>query len=145
MKVSDTFVAHIERLEGFRATLYSDTGGVATIGYGHVPEPGEDFTGVVLTREEACALLRHDIREAEDAVNTHVTVRLYQEQFDALVSFAYNVGEKAFAQSTLLRKLNAGLCCAVPDELRRWTHDNGRFLQGLANRREAEVALYVGS
>ena len=145
MRVSDTFVAHIERLEGFRAALYDDTGGVATIGYGHVPEPGESFAGRTLTRTEALCILKRDIREAEAAVNLHVTVPLKQEQFDALVSFVFNVGEDAFMNSTMLRKLNAGHCCAVVDEFRRWKYDNGRAVRGLALRREAEIALYVGS
>jgi lysozyme len=142
--ISDNFVAHIERLEGFRARLYKDAGGVPTIGYGHVPEPGEQFEGRTLTREEALSLLKHDVEEAEAAVNRLVAVNLKQEQFDALVSFVFNVGEGAFAGSTLLRKLNQGHCCAVPDQLRRWNRTKGRVIAGLAARRNAEISLYVG-
>jgi len=142
--VSDRFVQHIEQLEGYSPKLYRDTGGVLTIGYGHVPEPGERFEGRTLTREEALTLLHHDVAEAEEAVNKHVKVLLKQEQFDALVSFVFNVGESAFANSTLLRKLNAGHCCAVPDQLRRWTRDGGRVVAGLVARRGAEISLFTG-
>jgi len=142
--ISDRFVQHIERLEGFRARLYQDTGGVWTIGYGHVPEPGEDFEKRTLTRDEALALLKHDIEEAEAVVNRLVAVNLKQEQFDALVSFVFNIGEGAFAGSTLLRKLNAGHCCAVPDQMRRWSRDKGRVIAGLVARRSAEIALFTG-
>lgn len=143
--VSKQFPDHIERIEGFRAQAYRDTGGVLTIGFGHVVKPSEAWLQTVtLTREQATDILRKDTKSAAEAVNGNVKVLLRQEQFDALVSFVFNVGETQFRQSTLLRKLNAGHCCAVPDELRRWTKDNGRVYQGLIRRRDAEIALYRG-
>lgn len=140
--VSDSFTRHIELLEGFRAKAYRDINGVVTIGYGHVIRSTEQYLQTaVLTREEALVILRADVKEAEAAVNRLVHVPLKQEQFDALVSFTFNVGQGALANSTLLRKLNAGHCCAVPDQMRRWTN-NGKA--GMIARRAAEVALWIG-
>lgn len=142
MQVSDSFAKHIEALEGFRARAYRDINGVPTIGYGHVIRSDEQWLQTaLLTRDDALRLLRIDIKEAEDAVNRLVQVELKQEQFDALVSFTFNVGQGALSRSTLLKKLNAGHCCAVPGEMRRW--NNGGKV-GLIARRAAEVALYVG-
>lgn len=146
VNVSSKFSEHIEKLEGFKAQAYRDTGGVLTIGFGHAIKPSEvHLRTAVITRDEAVALLHEDTKAAERAVNEHVTIPLSQGQFDALVSFVFNVGERQFRQSTLLRVLNKGRCCAVPDELRRWTRDNGRVVMGLVRRREAEIALYTGA
>ncbi len=139
MTVSDRFVALIETLEGFKAQAYQDINGHMTIGFGHLIKDGEQFG--TLTREEAEALLRKDVMEAEAYVNSFVRVVLKQEQFDALVSFVFNIGAGNFQHSTLLRKLNAGHCCAVPDEMRRWSNGQNR---GLLDRRTKEVALYTG-
>lgn len=145
VNVSSKFAEHIERIEGFKAQAYRDTGGVLTIGFGHAIKPSETrLRSATITREEAVAILRDDTREATRVVNENVTIPLKQEQFDALVSFVFNVGERQFRQSTLLRVLNGGHCCAVPDQLRRWTRDNGRVVLGLVRRREAEIALYTG-
>ena len=146
VQVSNKFIEHIEDIEGFRAQAYRDTGGVLTIGYGHVILPSEGhLKTAVLTRKEAQALLEKDTRNAIKIINSYVTVLLKQEQFDALVSFVFNVGESAFKKSTLLKRLNQGHCCAVPDELRRWVYDNGRRVVGLALRREKEIKLYTGA
>lgn len=145
VKVGKAFVPHIELIEGFRARAYRDVGGVWTIGYGHAIKPSEGhLKKAILTREQAAELLKEDVRDAEDAVNTYVKVPLKQEQFDALVSFTFNVGGGALKRSTLLEKLNAGHCCAVPDELRRWRRAGGKVVAGLVARREKEIALYVG-
>lgn len=145
MEVSDTFPQHIERVEGFRATAYRDAHDVLTIGYGHVIKPGESYLAVsTISRDTAARILHQDTKHAVDVVNTAVKVPLKQEQFDALVSFVFNVGEGAFRSSTLLRKLNAGHCCAVPDEMRRWVHAGPHVVQGLVRRRETEIALYTG-
>lgn len=142
MQVSGRFEKHIEVLEGFRAKAYRDIFGVLTIGFGHTVRSNEHHLQLdVITREEALELLRQDVTEAENAVNRLVTVPLRQEQFDALVSFTFNVGQGALARSTLLKKLNAGHCCAVPGEMRRWTN-NGKA--GMIARRAAEVALWIG-
>ena len=111
-----------------------------TIGIGHlIKDDEQELKTMCLSHDTALALAKIDVTVAEAAVNTYVQVPLKQEQFDALVSFVYNIGIGAFAKSTLLRKLNAGHCCAVPDEMRKWTKQ--RELRG---RRQAEILLYTG-
>lgn len=138
---SDAFVRLVEAREGFRAQKYRDVKGNWTIGFGHLIKPGENYDGITMTRTEAEQLLFADAQEAADAVNRLVTVPLKQEQFDALTSFVFNIGEGQFSTSTLLRKLNAGHCCAVPDEMRKWTAGG---IAGLIARRRAEISMYVG-
>lgn len=143
MRVSQRFVALIEHLEGFRAKAYKDLGGVLTIGFGHLVRPEEHYLHeAVLTREEATTLLLKDIELAAIAVKRLVTYPLRQPQFDALVSFVFNVGVGAFEESTLLRMLNDGhCCCAVPSEMARWNKVHGVAKAGLIARRNAEIAM----
>lgn len=142
-------VAFIAGFEGFRAHLYHDAAGHATIGYGHLvhrgaidgKEPAEFKAGI--SRQRALQLLTQDAAAAAAEVNRSVTCRLNQHQFDALVSFVFNCGGGNFRTSTLRGKLNAGDLSAVPDELRRWTKAGGRELAGLIRRREAEGHLFA--
>ncbi len=99
-------------------------------------------SAINLTQAQETALLRHTVPSYASAVANAVRVPLNQNQFDALVSFAYNIGTPAFRDSTLLRRLNAGDIQAVPGEMRRWNKSEGRVSQGLVNRREAEVAQF---
>ena len=114
--------------------------GTLTIGYGstgpHV-RPGME-----ITRAEAEALLRQDLDRFERAVDSSVTVPLNDNQFAALVSFAFNVGVSAFQKSTLLKKLNAGQYDAVPSELMKWVSSKGKRMPGLVNRRAAETGTW---
>ena len=87
-------------------------------------------------------ILRYDVALAEKAVNKLVKVPLNQNQFDALVSFVFNIGETQFASSTLLAKLNNQDYQAVPSELNRWVHGSGKKLPGLINRRRDEGDLF---
>jgi lysozyme len=147
--VSDAGVRFIARFEGFRPRLYDDPAGNCTIGFGHLvhlgptdgSEPADLRAGI--TRGRALELLHADAEGAAGAVRSHVTVPLGQCQFDALVSFAYNVGVGAFAGSTLVRLLNGGAYDAVPGQLARWTKAGGRTVPGLARRRAAEGALWT--
>jgi GH24 family phage-related lysozyme (muramidase) len=113
--------------------------GVPTIGWGHTRgvKPGD-----TCTVEEAEAFLQEDLAPACHAVESMVKVPLTDNQFDALVSFVFNVGEEAFHDSTLLRVLNAGHYDAVPAQLARWNKDNGVVLTGLTRRRKAEEDLW---
>ena len=86
--------------------------------------------------------MAQDLERFEAAVNDGVQVALNQNQFDALVSFAFNVGRQGFKSSTLLKKLNQGLYDEVPAQLRRWNKTGGNVIQGLVNRREKEIALW---
>ena len=118
--------------------------GTLTIGYGHTAtvRPGQ-----TITAEHGEKLLRDDLARFERAVDTMVKVPLNDSQFGALVSFAFNIGEGAFRNSTLLRKLNAGQYDAVPVQMARWnktTIDGKRVVSpGLVNRRAAEAGLWV--
>lgn len=114
--------------------------GTLTIGVGHV---GPDVRpGMKITKAESRALLRKDLDAFERAVENAVVVALNDNQFAALVSFAFNVGQGNFLKSTLLKKLNAGNYAAVPTELMKWTKSKGKQMQGLVNRRAQEAALW---
>lgn len=141
VKLSSSGQGVIKEAEGLELEAYQDTGGVWTIGYGHTGP--EARPGARISEEEANELLARDVQEAENIINKHVKVPLSQNQFDALASFAYNVGEGQFMNSTLLRKLNDGQYSSVPVELDRWVYDNGQVVKGLINRREKEKKLFL--
>ncbi|MEX0582236.1 MAG: lysozyme [Sneathiella sp.] len=109
----------IKSFEGNRLTAYDDGTGVMTIGYGHT---GDVKVGETITQAQADSYFMEDVKGAVAAVNSAVKVNLTQGQFDALVSFTYNVGGGAFKSSTLLKKLNAGDFNAVTAELDRWIY-----------------------
>lgn len=140
LKPSDGYVALIKKGEGLRLKAYQDTGGVWTIGYGHTRTARQ---GMVITKAEAEALLMQDTEVAINDINEMVEVPLYQNEYDALVSFVFNIGGQQFRNSTLLQVLNDEAYAAVPSELRRWVYDNGVRIQGLANRREKEIAVWL--
>lgn len=133
----------IKRFEGFSPTAYICPAGYPTIGYGHVvkPQEREQFAGDITTAQ-AEALLRQDVQIAERAVLRLIAVPLKDGQFDALVSFTFNLGAGALQRSTLRRKVNRGDHAAVPAELRKWVWAGGRRLEGLVRRRGAEASLY---
>tara|TARA_B100001750_G_scaffold248220_1_gene277568 strand:+ start:2817 stop:3251 length:435 start_codon:yes stop_codon:yes gene_type:complete len=131
----------IKRFEGFSATVYICPAGYPTIGYGHVVKDGEDFSKGI-SKRQAEILLRQDAKTAERAVLRLITVPLTDGQFDALVSFTYNLGSGALQRSTLRRVINRGEHPEVPRQLMRWVWADGRKLKGLIKRREAEALLY---
>ena len=141
MRTSKAGLEFITQHEGCVLTVYDDVAGYPTIGVGHQIRDGEDFSGGI-TREQAIELLSDDVKDAEDCVKAKVTVELSQEQFDALVSFVFNIGPTAFRKSTLLRLLNEGRPEEVPAQLKRWNKAGGSVIQGLINRREAESGLW---
>lgn len=129
----------VKSFEGLRLDAYRDTGGVLTIGYGHTKGvKGGDR----ITEQVASGLLMDDLEDAEAAVAKFITVPLNDNQFAALVSFAFNVGSEAFRRSTLRKKLNARDYDAVPGQLALWVNDNGKKLAGLVRRRKAEADLW---
>ena len=141
MQTSKAGLEFIASHEGCVLNVYEDVAGYPTIGIGHLIRDGEDFSGGI-TRDQAIELLQDDAKEAEDCVNANVTVDLSQEQFDALVSFVFNVGIGAFRKSTLLRLLNEGRPEEVPVQLKRWNKAGGKIVQGLISRRAAESDLW---
>jgi lysozyme len=153
-RVSDEGLRHLMRTEGFRNKAYKDVAGYPTIGVGHLLTSQEKRTGTImingkavsykngLTDEQVKDLLAQDVKKYEKVVIDSVKVPLTQGQFDALVSFSYNVGPNAFKKSNLLRVLNQGKYNQVPNEMRKWVKAGGRVVKGLKNRREAEIALW---
>ena len=147
MKLSDNGVDFIKRYEGFKSQVYLDAVGIPTIGYGTTHY--EDHRAVVLTDPAmseggATRVLRNEVdRVYGHAVNTYVQVPLNQNQFDALTSFVYNEGPRAFKHSTMLKYINQNRFDLAALEFRRWTKAGGRTLKGLQTRREAERALFV--
>lgn len=140
--------------EGLELNEYIDSGGAPTIGVGHLMSRSERMSGKIiikgkavvyrngLTTDQCWDLLDQDLDSAENTVNNAVKIGLNQNQFDALVSFVFNIGETAFRTSTLLKVLNAGNFDQVPTQLRRWIRDNGKVVKGLINRREKEITLW---
>jgi lysozyme len=143
MRVSLAGLEIIKRFEGFSAEPYYCPGGKLTIGYGHVLNDEESSTIERITKEHAEALLRQDAKIAEDAINQFSTFNLTQNQFDALVSFVYNVGVYAFEKSTLLRMLNKGEYALAAKQFDRWVYADGKKLGGLVLRRAAERELFL--
>lgn len=141
--VSDDLLEFLAAWEGCELEIYEDAAGLATIGVGHLIRKGEKskFKNG-LTHEEAMELLREDIKTAADCVSTSVLVPLEQHQFDALVSFVFNVGSGAFIRSTLLRVLNDENYDEVFRQLPLWKRAGGKVLQGLIRRRAAEVEIW---
>lgn len=140
--------------EGLKTEAYADSGGALTIGIGHLLTRSELTSGKIviggaaveyrngLSEAQCWQLLDQDLDSAEKAVNEAVLVPLNQNQFDALVSFAFNVGNGAFKGSTLLKVLNQGLYDQVPAQLGRWNKIHGQVVKGLTNRRNKEIALW---
>lgn len=146
MKISSAGVKHIKEFEGERLTAYRCPAGVWTIGVGHTSAAGEPTVveGMKITANESAAILYRDLVEFEIGVDRLVRVPLKQNQFDVLVSFAFNCGLNALAKSTLLKKLNSGDYDAVPGELMKWTRAGGREIAGLVRRRRAEAKMWRG-
>ena len=156
MKLSDKGKRLLAQWEGTRLRLYKDSAGLPTIGVGHLLTKSELSSGKIiingvtvryangLSKQQALDLLGQDVKFAEQAVNSGVKVLLNQDQFDALVSFTFNVGAGAFTGSTLLKLLNQGRYDQVPTQLLRWVRAGGRVVQGLINRRNNEIRLWRG-
>jgi lysozyme len=142
LSLSDDGLGLIQHFESLRLTAYQDSAGVWTIGWGHT---GNVHPGDRVTRAEADALLRNDVAWAETAVRNAVDVPLTQGQFDALVSFAFNVGAGAFENSTLLARLNAGDSSGAQDQFGRWIYAGGEVLPGLVRRRAAEADTFAAA
>ncbi|EPV8635277.1 lysozyme [Enterobacter hormaechei] len=145
MQTSDKGIALIKEFEGCKLTAYQDSVGVWTIGYGWTqPVDGKSIrAGMTIKQETAERLLKTGLVSYESDVSRLVKVGLTQGQFDALVSFTYNLGSRSLSTSTLLRKLNAGDYTGAADEFLRWNKAGGKVLKGLTRRREAERALFL--
>jgi len=143
MKTSKIGIDLIKKYEGFSAKIYLCPAGKPTIGYGHVVCAGENFPPAGISEKVAENLLKQDVAVAENAINDLVNVDISQNQFDALASFIYNIGAKAFANSKILRLLNENDFAAAKDEFLRWIFAGGKVQNGLKNRRKAERDVFV--
>lgn len=145
MQTSEKGIALIKQFEGCKLTAYQDSVGVWTIGYGWTqPVDGKPIrAGMTIKQETAERLLKTGLVSYENDVSRLVKVNLTQGQFDALVSFTYNLGARPLSTSTLLRKLNSGDYAGAADEFLRWNKAGGKVLNGLTRRREAERALFL--
>ncbi len=134
----------IKSHEGYRETAYDDAGH-QSIGYGHQIKPGEDHLRNGITQAQAEELFRHDTGWAVEAVNRNVRVPLTQNQVDALVDIAYNTGPTNFANSPVVRALNAGNTAEAAQQFGYHTVSQGRVNDTLVTRRAQGAAVFLGS
>jgi len=146
MRMSAAGLEMVKEFEGLRLKAYKCPAAVWTIGYGHTSSAGKPIVDaeLVITKEQAEDILKRDLTQYEDGVKRLVQIGITQNQFDALVDFAYNAGVGALQKSTLLKKVNAGKFDEVPAEFMKWTKGGGKELPGLVRRRRAEVKLWRG-
>ena len=145
MHVSPSGVDLICNFEGLELKAYDDGVGVWTIGYGTTKYPNgiRVKKGDTCTLDQAKAYMQNDLKAFEQTVNNTVKVPLNQNQFDALVSLAYNIGSTAFKNSTLVKRLNEGNYKAAANQFNVWVNAGGKRMQGLVNRRAAESTLFL--
>ena len=139
MEISQEGLSLIKKFEGCKLESYQCAAGVWTIGYGSTSGVSE---GMEISQQRAEALLLEDVAVFEEAVNKAVEVPLEQYEFDALVSWTFNLGPANLNSSTMLKVLNENKKNEVPAQMRRWNKANGETLQGLIRRREAESLLF---
>jgi lysozyme len=141
MQLGPKGTALIKSFEDCKLAAYQDQRGIWTLGWGHT-------LGVVpyqtCSQEDADIWFVQDTQTAVNAVNRTTDVPLTQEQFDALVSFTFNVGQGSEAHSTLLALVNQRNFAAAGDQFLVWNHTNGVVNAGLTRRRKAERALFLG-
>lgn len=140
MRASENCFSIIKKFEGLKLIAYFCPANVLTIGYGHT---GKDVVpNQTITLEKASELLKQDTLRFEKAVNKLVQTTINQNQFDALVSFTYNLGEGNLKSSTLLKKVNSNNFAEAAQEFLKWNKAGGKVLPGLVKRREAEKELF---
>ena len=139
MKTSLEGINLIKHFEGCELEAYKCPAGVWTIGYGHIKGVQE---GDVITEQQADDMLVEELEEYENYIHNLVSCPLNQNQFDALVSWVYNLGSSNLQASTLLKVLNAGDYAGVPTQMLRWNKAGGKVLEGLTRRRQAEADLF---
>lgn len=157
-ELSEQGLTSIKQWENLELQMYLDPVGLPTIGYGHLLTRSELSSGKVLiggvnvrwcnglTEEQVNLLLAQDTEEAQAAIRKYIDPEIMQNmnqaQYDALVSFVFNVGSGAFRSSTLLKRIRAGDFDDVPAQLSRWIFAKGERLSGLVNRREHEADIW---
>jgi lysozyme len=146
LKLSQKGVDLIKQFEGLSLTPYVCAGGINTIGYGNTYYTNGKKVSLKdpkITPQQAEELLKHSLSTYEKAVDSFCRDDISQPQFDALVSFCYNLGAGALQKSTLIKKVNANpKDVTIADEFLKWNKANGTVLKGLTKRRQAEADLY---
>ena len=140
MNISDEGLSLIKDFEGLRTEAYLDSVLIPTIGYGHTKDVQ---LGDTCTEEQATEWLRNDVGSAEKCVNNSVKVGMTQGQFDALVSWVFNLGCGRLKSSSVLSKLNAGDDVGAAESMVKYDRAGGQVIAGLTRRREAEKALFL--
>ncbi|MCH7292314.1 lysozyme [Acinetobacter sp. ANC 3926] len=145
MKTSQVGINLITSFEDLVLTAYDDGVGMWTIGYGTTVYPNgiRVKRGDSCTKAQAMSFFQHDLRRFEAVVNQAVKVVVNQNQFDALVSLAYNIGEAAFKGSTLVKQLNAKDYAGAADQFPQWNKGGGKVMKGLVRRRAEERDLFL--
>jgi lysozyme len=146
-KVNDAGIKLIKSFEGLFLKPYLDPINIPTIGYGTIKYPNGKAVTMkdrAITEAEATEYLMHEVEEKAHNVGRMCKVAINDNEYAALVSFAYNVGWQALEKSTLLKLLNAGASkTAIGDQFLRWNKAGGKELPGLTRRRQAERALFL--
>lgn len=146
MTISNNGLDLIKKFEGFRNHPYKCSANVATIGYGntyYLDGSKVTLNDAPITIKEGEELLKHIVKVYEDELNKYVTSPINQNQFDALVSFTYNLGVGALQRSTLLKKINKNpKDSTIKNEFLKWNKAGGKVLKGLTKRRNSEAYLY---
>ncbi|WP_136476981.1 lysozyme [Pseudomonas sp. DG56-2] len=140
MRTSQRGLSLIKSFEGLRLLAYRDAVGIWTIGYGATRGVK---AGMSITQKQAERMLLNDVQRFEPEVERLVKVPVTGNQWDALVSFTYNLGAANLESSTLLRKLNVGDYAGAAEQFPRWNKAGGNVLPGLVRRREAERVLFL--
>lgn len=140
MEISENGINLIKHFEGCRLVVYNDAIGLPTVGYGHRTNLA---VGTRITQSVADAVLKRDLEKFCAGVQDMISVPVTQNQFDALVSFAFNVGLGNLKKSQLLRSLNAGDIEGAAGQFGRWARAGGRELPDLVMRREKERELFL--
>ena len=141
MNISQEGISLIKKFEGCELEAYKCAAGVWTIGYGNTKDVKE---GDSILKEDAESMLVHELQKYCNDVDIAVKVDLKQNEFDALVSWTYNLGPTNLNSSTMLRVLNEGKHDEVPAQIKRWNKASGQVKQGLVRRREAEALMFEG-
>ena len=139
--ISEKGIKLLKDFEGFRTHAYQDSVGVWTIGYGHTKGVTPNM---IISAAQGEQMLVEELKEYENYVDELVKVPLHPHQYDALVSWVYNLGPTNFKSSTMLKVLNEGKYDEVPAQMKRWNKAGGKELDGLTRRRNAEAEMFAG-